>query len=369
MNLSLDPEMTKLLSDGVVLLDSLGQPRQANAAAQPWLRRCIQLTPKWSRQLVLEREGALKLPAAVDISIASDADETPPANVHLLKNGNKGYALLIQPLPGSRRSLLNTRKSGFLSLLGGEVRKEINRFSKLLGEFNHSATQHAALGRQAAWIDTVLAEVSQLAELNERDDVFADERLALADLVRALLPDLPRASGDNAVRYALSGAGKDLAPVYGHDKWLRQALRTLLGRLGRGCPAQGRVAIDMRQLGDFIVLNASATADAAGAYGRPADAVATLPGDELRAEICRRIIALHGGDLKIRFMQGKAEDEKNEAGRVIDSITLTLPTGLPVDERSHVSCAECRVARQSMQYARDLAEVMAGRPVVADRPA
>jgi hypothetical protein len=255
-------------------------------------------------------------------------------------------------------------KSAFLNLLGGEVRQELGRFTALLRDLNHSAVQRTVLLRQAAVLDTLLEEVSKLAELDQRDEVFSDERLALAEVVRDILPQLPRLTGDDAIRYALHISSKDMAPVYGHGPWLRQALQTLLARLGRSCPPHGSVIIDLRQIGDFIVLNGRAAADTAGMYAVPATAIAVPPGEELRTEICLRIIALHGGQIKLGDYR---QDVATDGGDAIDSITLTFPTGAPIADRSRVSCTECRIADQAMQYARDLATVMGG-GAVSDNP-
>ena len=256
-------------------------------------------------------------------------------------------------------------KSAFLKLLGGEVRQELGRFTALLRELNHSAVQRAVLLRRAAVLDTLLEEVSKLAELDQRDEVFSDERLALAELVRDILPQLPRLTGEDAIRYALNISSKDMAPIYGHGPWLRQALQTLLARLGRSCPPHGSVIIDLRQIGDFIVLNGRAAADTAGMYAVPATAIAAPPGEELRTEICLRIIALHGGKVKLGGL--RQELATDGGGDAIDAITLTLPTGAPIADRSRVSCTECRIADQAMQYARDLATVMAS-GAVSDNP-
>ncbi len=75
-------------------------------------------------------------------------------------------------------------------------------------------------------------------------------------------------------------------------------------------------------------------------------------------EICRRIIELHGGQMKLKAVSGSG-DENEAASAALGSFTLTLPTGIPVADRSRVSCAECRITFQAMQYARDLAELMA----------
>jgi hypothetical protein len=358
MNLTLSTATMNLMSDGIILLDQKGRPCEVNAAAQPWLRRCVEFTQQWARSVEQVQAGSVKLPLVVDIDSAGDGP--PPANVQLIKNGNQGYALLIRPLAIADPLPKKSHKSGFLSLLGGEVRKEISVFTALLHEGLDPIAQSTNLKRQANRVDALLAEVDALAELDQRDEVFADQRLAIAEIVRELIPALPRVAGNDPIRYALVESGEKLAPVYGNQRWLRKALHTLLARLGRCCPEHGRVAIDLRQIGDFIVLNARTTADSAGWYDVPLTAIAAVPEDDLRAEICHRIIELHGGQLKLRFIDKESKPEDQDAVDAIESITLSLPTGMPLSDRSRVSCAECRITLQAMQYARDLAEMMAG---------
>ncbi len=356
MNLILSTASIKQLSDGIILLDRSGQPREANAAAQPWLRRCIQLTPQWARHAAQEKAGAVQLPVAVDID--ADGEDTPAANIQLLKNGNNGYALLIQAPPVVRPRQRDSRRSGFLALLGGEVRGEMSRFNALLHECRDPIALNPDLMRHAERLEALLAEVGDLAELDQLDEVFGDERLALVDIVRAVLPELPQSSGASEIQYTLSESGEAPAPVYGNRRWLQRALHTLLARLARDCPGHGRVAIDLRQIGDFLVLNARATTDAAGWRALPAAEAGVQPADALRGETCRRIIELHGGQLKLGSISKETAPE-GVAG-AIDSIILTLPTGVPAGDRSRISCAECRITQQAMQYARDLAEIMAG---------
>ena len=356
MNLTIDTATIKLLSDGVILLDQSGQPREANTAAQPWLRRCVELTPHWAKQVELERAGTLKLPATIDLE--SGDGGTISARVHLLKNRNTGYALLLQPIQAAQPQARKSGKLSFLALFSSKVRKEVTQFSTRLREFNHSEAQRSELMRKAAALDMLLAELGAMAELDQRDDVFADERLSIAEILQSTLPSLPRTTGADAIRYVLTELGQEMAPVYGHRKWLSQALYSLLARLGRSCPEHGRVAINLRQIGDFIVLNGRTTSDTPGAFA--AALAAGLPGEELGAELCHRIIELHGGQLKIRFINSDPDQQELEAEGEIESITLSLPTGVPEGDRSRVSCAECRITLQSMQYAHDLAEMMAG---------
>lgn len=357
MNLTFDSAATKMLSDGIILLDQTGQPREANAAAQPWLRRCIELTPHWAKQVALERAGTLKLPATLDLD--SGGDGSLSARVLLLKNRNAGYALLIQPLQTAQPPAHKSGKSGFLALISSKARKEVSQFSTRLREFDNSEAQRSELMHQAAALDTLLAELGAMAELDQRDEVFAEERLSIAEVLQSTLTSLPQTMGVNPIRYVLTEIGQEMAPVYGHRKWLSQTLYSLLARLGRSCQEHGRVAINLRQIGDFVVLNGRTTSDTPGAFAASA-MPAGPPGDELSADICHRIIELHGGQLKVRFINSDPDQQGHDAEGEIESIMLSLPTGVPEGDRSRISCAECRITLQSMQYARDLAEMMAG---------
>ena len=365
MNLTLSTATMSLMSDGIILLDQKGRPREVNVAAQPWLRRCVEFTSQWARSVEQVQAGKMTLPLVVDIDPAGDGP--PPANVLLLKNGNHGYALLIRPMPAVPPKPPHYCRSDFLVLLGGEVRKEIARFSSLLHECRDSIAQSTDLMQQANRLGKLLTEVGDLADLAQRDEVFADERLAVADIVHAIVPKLPRTNGEDTIRYVLTDSNGNLAPVYGNQKWLSQALHTLLARLGRDCPEHGSVLIDLRQIGDFLVINGRATADSTGWYAAPALVPPTRSADRLEAEICHRIIELHGGQIKVRLIDKEAVQEGGEAIGPIESVTLTLPTGVPSGDRSRVSCAECRITLQSMQYARDLAEMMSA-GVTANNP-
>jgi hypothetical protein len=357
MNLTFDSAATKMLSDGIILLDQTGQPREANAAAQPWLRRCIEFTPHWAKQVALERAGTLKLPATLDLD--SGGDGSLSARVLLLKNRNAGYALLIQPLQTAPPPAHKSGQSGFLALISSKARKEVSQFSTRLREFDNSEAQRSELMHQAAALDTLLTELAAMAELDQRDEVFAEERLSIAEVLQSTLTSLPQTMGANPIRYVLTEIGQEMAPVYGHRKWLSQTLYSLLARLGRSCQEHGRVAINLRQIGDFVVLNGRTTSDTPGAFAASA-MPAGPPGDELSADICHRIIELHGGQLKVRFINSDPDQQGHDAEGEIESIMLSLPTGVPEGDRSRISCAECRITLQSMQYARDLAEMMAG---------
>jgi hypothetical protein len=72
--------------------------------------------------------------------------------------------------------------------------------------------------------------------------------------------------------------------------------------------------------------------------------------------MCRRIIALHGGQLKLAFFPEGGADDASTAP--MESFTLTLGTGQPINERSRVSCGTCRHVLQGQAYAFDLSQLL-----------
>jgi K+-sensing histidine kinase KdpD len=78
--------------------------------------------------------------------------------------------------------------------------------------------------------------------------------------------------------------------------------------------------------------------DAAGS--KPLEAL------NLTLSLCKRVVELHGGSLRLVRENGK-----------VGSIVFELPVGAPA-RLSGDSCSECSIALQAMQFARDLAEIM-----------
>jgi len=362
--LVLDKQALAKLTEGVVLLDDQGRPLSATRNSQPWLRHCIEIAPVLTTMIAEANAGTLSLPAAVDLRVEDEDADEAPEQTWLVANAGAGHALLIRPRPqGEPES--KAGEGRFLELLGMGVREEVSRLGAMLRERDQSAGDAGPVLRQASDLDALLGEIGELAELHQRDDGFFEERLSLPALLREVILDLRKGRFGSNVSHVLDCAdAPPPGPVYGNAHWLKKALHTLLAGIGQSCPQQSRIQIHLRQLGDFIVL--SAGADNGSTAPEPAG---QDPGAEpppapsrraLRLRICRRVIKLHGGQMKLRLPE--QNDGQADASGAIESFMLTLPTGLPEQDRSRLSCSHCRITCQSMQYARDLATMMEPSP-------
>ena len=354
--LSLNKQALAKLTEGVVLLDDKGRPLSATRNSQPWLRHCIEVAPALAAMIAAAKTGSLPLPAAVDLRMQGEDEHDAPEEAWLVANSGAGYALLIRPRPRSE-SDTSAGEGRFLTLLGMGVRQEVSHLGAMLREHGQMRIDAEPILRQASNLDTLLGEIGELAELHQRDEVFFEERLALPALLRDIMLELRQQRIEGGASHVLEcGDTPPPGPVYGNAHWLKKALHTLLAGIAQACPPFSSIRINLRQLGDFIVLSAGAGNGGGAPAGQEPGArpLAAPSVQALRMRICKRVIKLHGGQLKLRLPEGA----DGQAEAAVESFTLSLPTGVPAQDRGRLSCADCRISFQAMQYARDLAKVM-----------
>jgi hypothetical protein len=253
-----------------------------------------------------------------------------------------------------------------VDLLGDRVREKMADLRRLLrGGAGAVERDEAAIAATSDQLDQLLAATSEFAQLLQRDQVFDDERLNLAEQIRQIVPDL---WGGCGIRYVISPPVGLQGMVYGNAAWLRRALKSLIESLGCSAPPQSDVAIGLRQLGDFVLITGNVLArrnthPAGAIFFSPQGAVATsaAAGSDTSRSIeqlmCRRIVELHAGQLHLEHMPGS-----DGADAQLESFTLSLATGLPVHERSRLSCAECRHTQQAQAYAVDMELLLSRNP-------
>ena len=352
-----------ILSDGLVLLDAKGVISGINRMPPACLKRVLENRARIAVWVADALKGSLSLPAAVELHEGGSAPrggEAGGQRAMLCMNGRRGYALVIKFAPQADSPPIGT---GLEALMGQEMQDQLRTTAELLRRFEPTGAEAAKLRRQAVKLESLLQDVAALAELRGRDQVFSEDRFQLAGLVRELVPQLPRQRGEDAIRYVVDDGIDNHGNLYGSRHWLQQALHTLLLRLAAGCAPRGQVRIELRQIGDFLVMTGTATSPVRDpiTFQAPQQAAPrsrVLKESGLAMDICRRIIDLHGGKMKLNPVSGDT-DSGIAGATAIESFTLTLPTGLPVADRSRVSCNECRITYQALQYARDLAEMTA----------
>lgn len=369
--LALSDSALSRLREGVLRLDVRGHVRSLNTAARPWLRGCIDQAKRLAALAAAAKRGDVLLPVRLNLFDNCPSCPKSPSDTWMDHDGRDGYMLLIVPVELAPPIPVGSAKDAML-LLDGEALEEMRRLQTQLLCFAASdVTQGNAtpvdatpvgatpcdappadaplseLKKHAAELSAILGEVRDLANLNQRDLAFTDERFALATMLADILPELRAQTGTASIRYE---EGSNIGQVYGHRSWMRQAILTLIGRMREGCPPSNYVNIALRQLGDFVVVSGKVNIDRNKRSGvAMASARTSGAGFGLRIQICQRIVELHGGSLKIEY--GVAP--------MIYSFTMTLATGLPAHERSRASCADCRYTLQALEFGRDLADLIA----------
>ena len=369
--LALSDSALSRLREGVLRLDVRGHVRSLNTAARPWLRGCIDQAKRLAALAAAAKRGDVLLPVRLNLFDNCPSCPKSPSDTWMDHDGRDGYMLLIVPVELAPPIPVGSAKDAML-LLDGEALDDMRRLQTQLLCFAASdATQGNAtpvdatpvgatpcdappadaplseLKKHAAELSAILGEVRDLANLNQRDLAFTDERFALGTMLADILPELRAQTGTASIRYE---EGSDIGQVYGHRSWMRQAILTLIGRMREGCPPSNYVNIALRQLGDFVVVSGKVNIDRNKRSGvAMASARTSGAGFGLRIQICQRIVELHGGSLKIEY--GVAP--------MIYSFTMTLATGLPAHERSRASCADCRYTLQALEFGRDLADLIA----------
>jgi hypothetical protein len=373
--LNFDATLLDTLSEGVILLNHQAQVIAHNQAAQPWLKQAAARSGVLKDLVVLEARSRVKLPLKLGVWHLKTEHKETSAQVWLIMNGRREYAIYIASYIDSTGPELQFEStpaadSRFLLLLSDEVRAHLTALQLLLSpQAGTSMRDGAAIAAQSQRVLTLLQQLTDLSLLSQRDEVFADERLDLATLIQSGFP-AASVTPDQA-RFELTQESVGLGAVYGHGVWLSYALRVLLDALQQSAPPRSLVKVHLHQLGDHVVISARVTTDtnrrksqlqttdtASVSTGTAdADPQSTQSQDaHVRWLICRRILTLHGGQLKLQALPFGAKDDPTNPP--VDSFTLTLMTGLPLHERSRASCSSCPHVLQVQVYAEDMAQLL-----------
>ena len=371
MRRNLDLPLLDKLAEGLILLNRKAQVLSHNQVAEPWVKQAHAMQGVLKDLLDLEARGRIKLPVKLGLWSGKTATDEHPGEAWLIMDGRHNNAICIVSVQSSNDAAtklmhLPVVEQNFLSLLGDEARSQITALRLLLSpQSDHALHDPVAITLQSQRVESLLQELSDLSLVMQRDEVFADERLNLTELVGAALPPVALPVDPELAVFSMGQDSTAQGVVYGHTAWMRYALRVLFEALRDSAPARSQINIRTRQMGNFVIITGHVAAIAHRRSSKATAQQAATDGNATPAEsrdsrvrwlMCRRIIALHGGQLKLAFLPAAGADDASNPP--IESFTLTLGTGQPVNERSRVSCGTCRHVLQGQAYASDLSQLM-----------
>jgi hypothetical protein len=180
----------------------------------------------------------------------------------------------------------------------------------------------------------VADKLVDLATLWDGQSLLADDRVELWSLLQQVWGEVePLALGRQVrVRFTTDVDGRELAALYGSERWIRRVFVECLQGAVRMAPRGSEIEVEHLQDGpraSIVLRNCPLFADG----GRGADAVAR--------KLCRHVLALHGGRLR-EELDGRSRH-----------LVIELPTGAP-----HRSDESQLAIAQAQHYARDLAQLV-----------
>jgi hypothetical protein len=191
----------------------------------------------------------------------------------------------------------------------------------------------------------VADKLVDLATLWDGASLMADDRIELWTLLQQVWCEVePLAVGRHVrVRFTTDVQARELATLYGSERWMRRVFVECLHGAVRLAPHGGEIEIEHLQSGPRARIVLRDCALFSRDLPRGADAIGQ--------QLCRHVLALHGGRLL---------EELDGARR---HLVIELPTGAP----HHGEDASMAIA-QAQHYARDLA-ALRGRARRPARPA
>ncbi len=363
MNLTLNALLMEKMTEGVILLDGNGQLVDYNRAAWPWVKQYQACANELGGVIGQIVAGTAQAPVNIGWMHPASANNT---EFHLCRSGSQGFAIFIAKHAMPAAATAQTpQQDSFLSLMGEGFRHEFSDLRQQLDAAQpHSPAETDLLQKQSMRLSRLLVAMDQLCELQQSNPFSMGERVGLQDIITSVIAKLQARRSDYSINNALSGDAQAQGMLFGHAAWLQVAIQGLLEGIGDCAPADCRIEIRVRQNGAFVVMTGNASrffsARTTLANARCTTSPTLTTDTDLRLAICRRIIELHRGQLKIVFQ------ESNQAAgdlRGIESFTLILPTGAPLRTAGAGDCANCLFPQQAEMYAQDLAHLLPRRPM------
>jgi hypothetical protein len=351
-------ELLEGLKSGLLWVTREGSVRYANGLGSA----CTGLSAGrklWDPDLVraVAQTVGTATPSSVEcVGVSQGTGPAPTLSCRVIPGLSRDDAFVMIQTDGSEDSAVIDKLMQVIDL---DLRAPLKAASAHLAELS---------GRQGVpGLGDLLHDVKGLVEATETlvelsrvwrsGALTANDRIELWPLLQQVWQSVEPLATDRRikVRFRAQVDAESLATLYGSEPWLRRVMQECLEASIRSSRPNGSLTIEHRQLGPraLIVFRdcgafAAPVADdvplgATGGRTASARPAARMDArDQIGLELCRHIVALHGGQLR----------EEHEDG--LRNFLIDLPTGAPF----RADQAAIDVA-QVQQYARDLAELMA----------
>ena len=367
MLLNFDSETLESLGEAVVMLDRNGHITDFNQAAKPWLPACNKAANKIKALVSAVQRDNTRTPLVVDLFAAQEPARSA-FQVRLCSDGKAGFILLFtKPGDPARGSSDVWQTNNMFQLIGDDVRHELTEIIQALASVTQtqSSAAIASVSAHATHLRSLFIAMDQLSRLAQVSSMFPGDRVPVPELLGSAIAAVQFSHCDYYQDIPQGASGAAVGVVYGSASWLVCALAALLQGLEAGAPRRSHSHLTVRQNGSFVAISArnSNGAPVRGAVPVPpaagSDATLHLVAST-QVPLARRIIELHGGMLHV----SELDHENRDQTFAIETFTLQLPTGRPIDPRT-TACDGCRVNQQVAAYANDLAVLIPCPPTQA----
>jgi signal transduction histidine kinase len=365
----MNPNMETLfdsLQDGLLIVSATGKTAYANPAALAALQatHVEEIAPEWLQsQIAAIRSGYLKPPLTFEIELPRQSEHAALMRVTLLPSPAGGrFMVVIKDITAARlyenaiRNLAEMLHSEF----NAPMRDFLTAVSGMRAEFELHADGNwplqdvvAGVSRKAASLEEVLGKISLLASTHKWSPMRGDDRIPVKTLVDEALLETKSLLARRQIRVMFCGLDDRLPVIYGSRLFLSRALAGYLAHMVERIGPGVNILISAKSSGNVVLLTVTNYGETIPDKGIRAmlplpDAAGSKPLEALNLtlSLCKRVVELHGGSLRLVRENGK-----------VGSIVFELPVGAPA-RLSGDSCSECSIALQAMQFARDLAEIM-----------
>ncbi len=313
--------VTNALPDGIVFLDPRHRIGWFNLAATDLLG--LRKSQDVGRPLTnLLRSPAvrdwLKAPTSADddgLTIASPADAHRVLRLSLLGYGDDRRVLLVRDVTELHRT--EAMRKDFVANASHELRTPLTVISGYLESMEDEAETRwqpivIRMREQAHRMQAIIGDLLTLSRLESRETVGYDQEIPMADMLESLLAEARVLSGQ---RHRISLDLTSACDLRAEPKELRSALMNLITNAVSYTPAGGSIELSWRDAGngglEFAVHD-----DGPGIAARhlprlterfyrvSRDRSRQSGGTGLGLAIVKHVMALHGGELRIRSEPG-----------------------------------------------------------------